>query len=164
MPRRQQEPGHQVQSYLSGLHRMIGAPHSKGFTSKSPWRFGCDFKCINFKHNMEIESVNIWVNITMEWMPEYIVDSKPTVVQVMAWCREATSHYLNQCWPQFPTPYGVTRPQWVKIKTPSPITNLVLWHVLMLGLRACQFHVSMTVGIYVCNYSSGEVNRGLFCK
>ena len=29
----------------------------------------------------------------------------------MAWCRQATSHYLNQCWPRSPTPYGVTRPQ-----------------------------------------------------
>ena len=32
----------------------------------------------------------------------------------MAWCRQATSHYLNQCWPRFPTSYGVTRPQWVE--------------------------------------------------
>ena len=32
----------------------------------------------------------------------------------MAWCRQATSHYLNQCWPRSLPPYGVTRPQWVK--------------------------------------------------
>ena len=32
----------------------------------------------------------------------------------MAWCRQARSHYLNQCWRRSPTPYGVTRPQWVK--------------------------------------------------
>ena len=31
----------------------------------------------------------------------------------MAWCREATSHYLSQCWPRSLMPYGVTRPQWV---------------------------------------------------
>ena len=31
----------------------------------------------------------------------------------MAWRRQATNHYLNQCWPISPTPYGVTRPQWV---------------------------------------------------
>ena len=37
---------------------------------------------------------------------------------------EATSHYLNQCWPRSPTPYGVTKPQWVKI-----ITDDVLAHV-----------------------------------
>ena len=28
----------------------------------------------------------------------------------MAWCRQAASHYLDQCWPRSPTPYGVTRP------------------------------------------------------
>ena len=33
-------------------------------------------------------------------------DDKSTLVQVMAWCRQATSHYLNQCWPRSPTPYG----------------------------------------------------------
>ena len=32
-------------------------------------------------------------------------------VQVMAWCRQATSHYLNQYWPSSMSPYGVTRPQ-----------------------------------------------------
>ena len=41
-------------------------------------------------------------------------DDKSTLVQVMAWCRQATSHYLSQCWPSSMSPYGVTRPQWVK--------------------------------------------------
>ena len=31
----------------------------------------------------------------------------------MAWCRQATSHYLSQCWSRYWLPYGVTRPQWV---------------------------------------------------
>ena len=48
------------------------------------------------------------------WMPQDLTDDKSTLVQVMAWCRQVTSHYLNQCWPRSPTPYGVTRPQWVK--------------------------------------------------
>ena len=36
-----------------------------------------------------------------------------TLLQVMAWCRQATSHYLSQCWPRSLSQYGVTRPQWV---------------------------------------------------
>ena len=32
----------------------------------------------------------------------------------MAWCCQATSHYLSQCWPRSLSPYGVIRPQWVK--------------------------------------------------
>ena len=48
-------------------------------------------------------------------MPQDLTDDKSTLVQVMALCRQATSHYLNQCWPRSSTPYGVTRPQWVKL-------------------------------------------------
>ena len=42
------------------------------------------------------------------------IDDKSTLVRVMAWCRQATSHYLSQWWPRSLPPYGVTRPQWVK--------------------------------------------------
>ena len=40
----------------------------------------------------------------------YHILSYPISYQVMAWCRQATSHYLSQCWPSFLSPYGVTRP------------------------------------------------------
>ena len=40
-------------------------------------------------------------------------DDQSTLVQVMAWCRQATSHYLSQCWPRSLSPYDITRPQWV---------------------------------------------------
>ena len=32
----------------------------------------------------------------------------------MAWCCQATSHYLSQCSPRYVSPYGITKPQWVK--------------------------------------------------
>ena len=32
----------------------------------------------------------------------------------MAWCRQATSHYLSQCWPSPMSQYDITRSQWVK--------------------------------------------------
>ena len=38
------------------------------------------------------------------------------LVQVMAWCREATSHYLNQCSPNLMTPYSISGPN--ELKTP----------------------------------------------
>ena len=37
------------------------------------------------------------------------------LVLVMAWCHQAPSHYLLQCWTRSQTPYGITRPQWVKL-------------------------------------------------
>ena len=51
-------------------------------------------------------------------MPQDLTVDKSTLVQVMAWCRQATSHYLNQFWPRSSTPYGVTRPQWVETQIP----------------------------------------------
>ena len=53
----------------------------------------------------------------LRWMPQDLTDDKSTLVQVMAWCHQATSHYLSQCWPRSLLPYGVTRPQWVKQKS-----------------------------------------------
>ena len=49
----------------------------------------------------------------LRWMPQDLTDDKSTLVQVMAWCHQATSHYLSQCWLSSLLPYGVARPQWV---------------------------------------------------
>ena len=65
----------------------------------------------------------IFCAILLIWMSISFTDDKSTLVQVMAWCRQATSHYLNQCWPRSKLPYGVTRPQWVKV----PVSYL--WHI-----------------------------------
>ena len=46
-------------------------------------------------------------------MPRDLIHDKSILVQVMAWCLQATSHYLSQCYPSYMSPYGVTRPQWV---------------------------------------------------
>ena len=46
-------------------------------------------------------------------MPLGLTDDKSTLVQVMACCLMAPSHYRSQCWPRFMSSYGVTRPQWV---------------------------------------------------
>ena len=53
--------------------------------------------------------------IDLRCMPQDLSDDLSTLVQVMAWCHQATSHYLSQCscWPWFMSPYGVTRPHWV---------------------------------------------------
>ena len=51
--------------------------------------------------------------IALRWMPLDLTDDESTLAQVMAWCRQATSHYLSQCWPRSMSTNGVTRPQWV---------------------------------------------------
>ena len=39
--------------------------------------------------------------------------NKSTLIQVMAWCQQPTSHYLIQCWHRSTLPSGITQPQWV---------------------------------------------------
>ena len=34
--------------------------------------------------------------------------------QTIAWCHQATSHYVSQCWPRSMSQYGISRQQWVK--------------------------------------------------
>ena len=36
--------------------------------------------------------------IAFRWIEENPADDKTALIQVMAWCRQATSHYLIQCW------------------------------------------------------------------
>ena len=52
--------------------------------------------------------------IALIWISLDFTDDQSTLVQVMAWCRQATSHYLSQSWPRSLSTNGVTRPQWVK--------------------------------------------------
>ena len=50
--------------------------------------------------------------IPHRWMSLNLTDNKSTLV--MAWCRQATSHYLCQCWPKYMSPYDFSGPRWVK--------------------------------------------------
>ena len=59
---------------------------------------------------------SISCGIVLRWKSLDRTDAKSTLLQVMAWCRQAPSHYLSQCWPISMSPYGVTRPQWVRKK------------------------------------------------
>ena len=53
-----------------------------------------------------------------------LADGISTMVQVMAWCHQATSHYQSQCWPRFMSPHGITRPPWVNKSTLEWVTPL----------------------------------------
>ena len=70
---------------------------------------GCNFKSVNFKliSAIDILRISCQVNATRHhwWLS--------ILIQVMAGCRLATSHYLSQSWPSSMSPYGNTRPQWV---------------------------------------------------
>ena len=71
-----------------------------------PWEILMNIQITKFQANLS----DWWqCQIPFRWLSLDVTDNKSTLVQVMAWCHQASSHYLNQCWPG----YGVTWPQWV---------------------------------------------------
>ena len=72
--------------------------------------------------------------IAHRWWSQDLTDDKSTLVQIMVWCRQATSHYLSQCCPRPLSPYGVTRPQWVN---PTNIEPDVCPHMMPLSHNIC---------------------------
>ena len=87
--------------------------------SLAPGKFERKFRYIIFKWISVIDGRGISYEIALIWKSLGLTDDQSTLVQVMAWCRQATSHYLNQCWHRFISPYGITRPQWVNTYTNS---------------------------------------------
>ena len=81
--------------------------------SLAPGRFQFNIRQVIFKLTLVNGGWSISNEIILRWMPLDLTDDKSTLVQVMAWCRQATSYYLSQCWPRSMSPNGVTRPQWV---------------------------------------------------
>ena len=88
-------------------------PYILNHNSLAPGRCRCDLKLVIFKLIPRIHIWSIFCEIALRWMPQDLTSDKSTLVQVMAWCRQATSHYLSLCWPRFMSPYGLTRLQWV---------------------------------------------------
>ena len=82
-----------------------------------------------------------------------LTDEKSTLVQVMVWCHEATSHYLSQCWPRSISPYDVTRPQWVQLFSASIVylkhrhLGLYLLNGKTLYIRFCKMPKLWNMGL-----------------
>ena len=53
-----------------------------------------------------IDAWGIPCEIALRWMSLAFADYKSTLVQVMAWCCQATSHHLSQCWPRSMSPFA----------------------------------------------------------
>ena len=61
----------------------------------APGKFEWNFTHVIFKHIFVIAGWGISCEITILWMSLDLTDDKSTLVQLMAWRRQATSHYLN---------------------------------------------------------------------
>ena len=80
-------------------------------------------------------------------MPLDLTDDKSTLVQVMAWCHQATSHYLGQCWPRSMSPYGVTRPQWVNLLL---MNWMRLYQIFFIQIAVCVPQTSRRSPLVYC--------------
>ena len=91
--------------------------HNAGITMTSshtdlstsvPEKSGCGF-------NNGIFNLVLLIGIfrsSLRWIPRDLTDDKSTLVQEMAWCRQATSHYLGHFFlPRSMSPYNDTWPQ-----------------------------------------------------
>ena len=81
-------------------------------------------------------------------MRQYLTDDKSTLGQVMAWCHQATSHYLSQCWSRSLSPYGVTRSQ-------SETIRILKWISLNFVIRG----LSIIVMIFIILWSPHPPNH-----
>ena len=105
--------------------------------SLAPGKFEGNFIQLIFKQILVIDGWGISCKIALIWMSLDFTDDKSRLVQVMALCCQATSHYLNQCWPRSLLSYGVTRTQWVNPVHNTPGTvwwndHLYWFHILLL--------------------------------
>ena len=85
--------------------------------SLAPEKFEWNFRYVIFQRILVTDVWGISCEIALIWMSVDFINDQSTMVQVKAWCRQTTRHYLSQCWPRSLTPYGVTRPQWVLTHT-----------------------------------------------
>ena len=94
----------------------IGTP-STLCNSLAPGRFETKFWQVILKLTLEIHGWDSSSKIALRWMSLDLTDDKSTLIQVMAWCRQAASHYLGQC-RVLTQSYGITRPQRDKPQRP----------------------------------------------
>ena len=83
-------------------------------------RCGSDFVGVDFKLIPQSEILGTSCEIGRKWVSQSQIDDTSTLAKVMAWCRQATSHYMSQFGPD-----SVTRPQRVNLLF---FNCLNMWH------------------------------------
>ena len=104
----------------------------------APGRSECNSKNVIFNLLLLICIFRSSHDNAVWWMPQDLTDDKSTLVQVMAWCHQATSHYLSQCWLSSMSPCGIARPQWVNHHVLVPVFST--WRVNIFRLEQNGWH------------------------
>ena len=84
--------------------------------SLAPGRFWMKFLVTNFQTNFSNWwlSYFMWHDIALKWLSLDLTDDKSALILLMVWCPQAARYFLSQCWLKSMSPFGVTRPQWLK--------------------------------------------------
>ena len=134
--------------------KITAASPSEWVNSLSTGRSDWNFRWIIFKLILVIDG-RISCEIILRWISPDVIDDKSTLVQVMAWCCQATSHYLSQCWRRSMSTCFITRPQWVKkehvVKGPQ-----CGFMVASLFIDGCKSSKTWQV---ICSASQGVVKK-----
>ena len=88
----------------SGGLDMLNFNRQKFFNSLASGKFEWNFRYVLFKWILVINGWGISCEISLICISLDLTDNQSTLVQVMAWCHQTTSHYLSQCWPRFLSP------------------------------------------------------------
>ena len=97
------------------------------FNKLRPRQDGLHFAYEILKCTFLNEICCILIKISVKCVHKGPIDNNPAFVQIMAWRRKATSHYLNQSWPRLLTHICVSRPQWVKCARHVEQLNVCCW-------------------------------------
>ena len=94
-------------SCLLWRHRNGFSSHPSRINPLSLGKFSSISKCVSLKHFVMNDIWNSFCAIDLSQMPAGLIDDKSAMAQVMAWCRQATSHYLSQGCPRSMSPCDV---------------------------------------------------------
>ena len=116
------------------------------FNSLAPGKFEWNFRYLTFQIISVIDGWIIAFELALRWMSLNLMDDESTLVQVITWCRQATSHHLRQCWPRSLSPYEVTSPQWVDIYLNQLVSYHISWKanfMLRIHLKLFKYSIFM---------------------
>ena len=101
----------QIYIYIKWSAQKLQLPcNSIGINWLVPGKHACNVRSVIFKPIVEIDISSSFCETDLWWMPQNIFNNMPASVQVLAWCHQATSHYLSQCWYRSMWLCGVNRP------------------------------------------------------
>ena len=107
---------------MSSHAQHVVSKNGRQFNSWAPGIFSSNPRSIVFKLIILNSSLGSCCEIILRGMPQDLTNGKSTLVQIMAWCHQAPSHYLSQCWSRSMSSYGITWSQ--SVNKPKSFLNI----------------------------------------